>query len=121
RSGFVGHPAIAPAEQRHDDGIEVAPFLRELVLIARRPFLIPNALEDPVLDELLQATGEHVACRPETSLKLLEAACAQEGLAQDEQRPAIADHRQRPRDRAGLVADVAPAHVPTLYQKSVAF
>ena len=42
----------------------------------------------------------------------VEAADAEEAVAQDQQRPAIADHRHGARDGAGFGADVIPAHEP---------
>src|SRR5215813_10344962 len=110
RPDLVGHPAITPTEQRDDHRVQIAAFFGQLVLEARRPLLIADALEDAVLDELLQAVGEDMAGGAEVGLKFLEAARAQKGLAQDEQRPAIADHRQAARDRASLLADLAPTH-----------
>jgi hypothetical protein len=40
---------------------------------------------------------------PEPRLEGLEPADAEKAVAQDHQRPAVADHRQGPRDRARLI------------------
>ncbi len=90
--------------------VEVAPLLGEAVLEARRAILVAHALEDAVRDELPQPIGQAVARDAEIALEVLEAADAEERVAQDEQRPAVADDGQRPRHRAGEVSDVTPAH-----------
>src|SRR5262245_21444284 len=110
RAGAAGHPPIAPARHRDDDGVEVAALLRQPVLEAWRPVLVAHAFEDAVRDELPEPVGEAVAGRAEVALEVLEATDAEERVAQDEKRPAVADDRQRPRDGAAEIADVRPAH-----------
>src|SRR5687768_3738642 len=51
RGTGVGRVAVAPLEQRHQDGPEVDPLLRQPVLVARRAFLVELPAEDPLLDE----------------------------------------------------------------------
>ena len=44
------------------------------------------------LDEALQAVGEHVAGDAEVGLEVVEATHAEEGVADHEQGPAVAQH-----------------------------
>src|SRR4030095_3204172 len=54
--------------------------------------------------------GEAVARNTEAGMERLEAARAEKRVAQDEQRPAIADDGQRACDRTVELADILPAH-----------
>src|SRR6266446_3967071 len=108
---------VAPSCDAHDDGVEVEPLLREPVLEAPRPVLVALAPEHAVLHELREPIGEAVAGDAEARLERLEAARAEERIAQDEERPAVADDGERPRDRAVELPDLAPAHVPRLVPK----
>jgi hypothetical protein len=53
-----------------------------------------------VLDKRVQAHGQHVAGDAEPLLELIEAGDPQEGVAQDQQCPPLADHLERAGDRA---------------------
>src|SRR5262249_25086940 len=106
----TGHPAVAPACERHDHRIEVASLLGQSVLEARRVVLVADAIQDAVRDELAESVGQPVAGSAEVALEILEATDAEERVAQDEERPAVAHDRQRPGDGAGEAADVTPAH-----------
>src|SRR5207253_6856335 len=110
RAVAAGHPAVAPAGQGDDDGIEVAALLGEPVLEARRAVGVGHALEDAVLDELLKAIGEAMARRAEVGLEVVETPDAEEGVAQDEEGPAVAHDGEGAGYGAGQVADVLPAH-----------
>ena len=57
----------------------------------------------PGARERLQARGEDVAGDAEVALELGEAADAEERLADDQERPALAEHLHRAADRTGLV------------------
>jgi hypothetical protein len=85
----------APVHDRQQDGVEVEALRGQPVLEPLRPLLIALAPEDPLQDEGVQAVGEDVARDAGVSLQLLEPAHAEEALAQDEQRPALADHGER--------------------------
>ena len=104
------HPAVAPARQRDHHRVEVPPLLGQPVLEARRPLRVAHPLEDPVLHQLPQPVRQTMARRPEIGLKILEPAHAEERVAEDEERPAIPHDGKGAGDRAGHVADVAPAH-----------
>ena len=74
----------APVHDREEHGVEVETLLREAVLVALRPLLIELALQDLVRDERVQAVAEDVPRHAGVPLQLLEAADAEERLAEDE-------------------------------------
>src|SRR3954451_8962764 len=57
RAGLVGQVLVAPAHDRDDGGIEVAPHRRELVLEALGLGLVADALENACARQRLQARG----------------------------------------------------------------
>ena len=65
--------------------------------------LDPRLLEHPALDEALQPRREDVAGDAEVVLHLVEAADAEEDLAQDQHGPALADDLERASQRADLI------------------
>ena len=90
-----GQVPLGPAHQGDDRGIEVERPLGEPVLVPVGVGAVADALEHAVRDELLEAVGEHVARDPEVALHLAVAADAEERLAQDQERPAVARGRRR--------------------------
>lgn len=110
RAESVTHPFVAPRQKRHDHRVERATLDRECVFIARRALLVGNPAENAVVDEAGEALGHKVTGRPCVLAELLEAGCAEEGLAQQQQRPSIADHRQGAGDGAPGLADIGPLH-----------
>ena len=93
---------VAPGPQRVDRGPEIPALLRQDVLVAVGPLLVALAGEDPLLDEALEATREHGAGHVETLLEVVEAADAEEDVAEDQQRPALSDDLERAGERAVL-------------------
>src|SRR6185295_18997849 len=89
---LAGHPAVAPADERDDDGIEVAPLRGELVLPARGPLLVADLREDVHADQLRQTIGEAMAGDPDAALEVLEGPDALEAVAEHVPRPTVADH-----------------------------
>jgi len=53
---------------------------------------VADSLEHSGLDEPTKPVGEHVAADAETCLELFETAPSQEGVPDEEQAPALADH-----------------------------
>src|SRR4051794_39598926 len=102
-AGLVGEGLVAPAHDRHDGGIEVAAHRRELVLEALGLLLVADPVEDPGAGERLEARGEDVAGDAEVALELGEPADAEEGLAHDQEGPALTEDLHRAADRTGLV------------------
>src|SRR5581483_5608599 len=96
--------------------VQVAALLRQPVLVALGALLVEHPVEDPLLDEAVEALGQHIAGDTEARLELVEAAPAEEGVADDQERPALADDLQGAGDRAVLAVVVAPEHASRLAQ-----
>ena len=87
---FAIDPAVTPLGQRDQHRHQFLALGGELVLVALGAFLDRDALENAVGDEFLEASGEDVAGDTQMALKVLEAADAEKGLADDQHRPAFA-------------------------------
>ena len=92
---------VAPDPHRVEHRREVGALAGEDVLVAGRVRLVLTPFEDAGFHERVEARTEHVAGDAEAPLPLVEAGDAQERVAQDQQRPPLADHLERLRDRAG--------------------
>src|SRR3984893_17294105 len=77
---LAGHMAIAPVNNRHDDRVEVEPFLRQAVLITQRPLLVGHFDEHKLVDQLLEPVGEDRASDAEALLEILKAPHAQKAI-----------------------------------------
>jgi hypothetical protein len=110
RALLVAHPAVAPSQKADDDRVKVAALIREYVLEARRPTVVLRALEHACLDQRAEPAGDEVARCAGVVTEVLEPGRAKERLAQKQQRPPVADDRQRPGDGAPRAADLGPAH-----------
>ena len=99
---LVDHMGVAPMHDRHHDRIEVEALLGEDVFVALRRFLIGDAAQDAVPDQLLQPFGEQMAGDAERRLEPFKPPRAQKTFAQDQQVPAVADHADRPGHRTRL-------------------
>src|SRR5205085_12121877 len=95
---------VAPLPQRVERRKQIGTFWREAVLVPRWAFLVEHALEDPLFDEPVETIGEHVASDPETLLEIDEPGYAEEGVADNQPRPALTDDLEHLRDRARLLA-----------------
>jgi hypothetical protein len=82
---------VAPLQQHEQGGSEFASLGGEDVLGPAASLRVGNALEDVLVAKQLEPVGEHVGGDPEALLELLEALRAHNGVAQDEQRPALPD------------------------------
>jgi hypothetical protein len=110
--------AVAPVQERCDDGEQVDPLGGQAVLVSLRPLLVQVLLEHALVTQALQARGQHVAGNAEALLELVEAREPDEGVADDEHRPALADDLQRARDRADLALVLAVKHGHIVLQVS---
>ena len=106
--------AVAPLEQRDEDGPQVGALLGQAVLAAQRALLVRPLHQDALLDEALEPRLQHVAGDAQVALQLLEAPDPQEDVPDDEQCPALAHHLERRRHRAVLVGVVTLQHHPSL-------
>jgi hypothetical protein len=102
--------AVAPLHERDDRRPEVDALLAEAVLEALGALLVAPALEQALLGQALEAIGQDVAGDAEAALEVVEAADAQEGVADDEQRPAVAEDLEGAGDGAVLVVVRAGQH-----------
>src|SRR6185503_5503881 len=76
-----------------------------------RPELAAAVLEHALIDERLQAVGEDVGGDARAAADVGEAAPAEQHLAHHQQRPPLADDRQRAGDRAVLILERAERHL----------
>ena len=70
---------------------QVAALLREDVVVARGALLIRHPRQHARVDKTLETLGEHVSRDSESRLELVEAGVAEEHIAEDEERPPLAD------------------------------
>ena len=114
--GVPEHPAVggavaaAPAQQRAHHRPQLAAGLGQLVEVAPAVARVGPSVEDPVLHESAETIGQHGLGNIEMGLEIAEPAYAEEGVADDQQRPALADHLQRARHRAVLSLVVLAEH-----------
>ncbi len=99
---LVGEVAVTPLHQRKQDEAEFAALLGEPVFESLGSLVVGDALEHALGDEAVQAVGEHVARDPEAVEELVEATMAENDVADDQQRPTVADHLERASDRTDL-------------------
>ncbi len=87
---------------------------RELVEVSTPVFGVGPAFEDAVLHEPAEPIGEDGFGHVEVGLQVVEAPHAVESVADDQQRPPLADHLQRAGERAVLVLVAVPEHVASV-------
>jgi len=78
--------------------------------------LVRDPLEEPLLDQAVEALREDVAADPEVALEVLEALDAEEGVAQDERCPPVAQQVHRTGDRARPRRERGALHQLPLYR-----
>jgi hypothetical protein len=71
-------------------------------------------VEDPVVDQPGEAVGKHRLGDVEVAAEVVEVAYAVEGVADDQQRPALADHLKRAGERTVLTCVTPCFHAGTL-------
>jgi hypothetical protein len=100
--GFRREVAIAPLHQREQRNGQLAALLAQPVLEAWRTLTVGASLQDPFGDEPREAISEDVSRHAQALLELVEAAQAEEGIPDDQQRPALPHELEGARDRAVL-------------------
>ena len=105
-----GSPAVAPLPKCDDDRPQVAALFREDVVVARRMLVVGNPLEDAFVDEVGESLVEHVAGDAKAFLELVETRHAQEGVADDQQAPPLADDFQALADGAVHLPEAGSLH-----------
>ena len=83
--------AATPNEQRMQDRPELSSGWRELVQLTRSVVGVRAALEDALLHQPAEAVGKNCLWHVEVHLEVAETPDAEESIAEDEQRPALAD------------------------------
>ena len=96
RALLAGVMLVSPMHETYHYRIEIETLLCEAILEARWRVLVGDLLENAVIDKVFETFGQDAPCDAEALLEVFEAADAQEGLAQHEQRPAVADDREGP-------------------------
>ena len=108
--------AVAPLHEREEHGLQLQALLGQAVLVthalAGLAVLAPG--EHPVVDQPAQTVAEDGPGDAEVALDLVEPAHPVEHLAEDEDRPSLADHLEGPGDRAVLGALLPPVHGPSI-------
>jgi hypothetical protein len=92
--------SVTPFFERDEDRLKISPGVSQQVLVARRTLRIPPARDHTCLFEFAQPCCEHVARRPRARGDVLKACVSVADLAGHQQRIAVADDRERIRDRA---------------------
>jgi hypothetical protein len=110
---LAGEPVVAPLAQRDHHREEPTAHRREDVVVPLAGLVVGAAFEDAGLHQRVEPAGQHVAGDAEAFTEVVEAGDAQEGVAQDEQGPPLADHLQRPGDRAVHVLEGGSSHRAT--------
>ena len=110
RPRVPGGPAVAPRDHRHEHVDELQALRREHVLVARGALGVGALLEHPLVDEVAQPLGEHLARDAEVALDVVEAGDADEDVADHERRPRLAGDREAARDRTAHLGEVGALH-----------
>lgn len=114
RTTLIGHMLITPADQSQHDRVQIPTLGRQPIFFPQRTLLIGDLCQHAMLDQLLQPACEQVPSNTQAPLKLVKTANPEETIAQYQQRPLIADHRQGARQRTGLLIQFFPAHAGIL-------
>ena len=93
---------VAPLHEGKQRYAELAALASQSVLEAFRPLAVANAVEDALGHESIEAVCEDVAGHSESVLQLVEPVVPESDVANDQQRPAVADELERACDRADL-------------------
>jgi hypothetical protein len=102
--------AVAPFHEHDQRGRELAALVGEGVSRPTGARLVGKPFEHAFVAKALEPAREDVGSDPEAVLELLEALRAEDCVAEDQERPALADDLQRSGDRADLIRIVALEH-----------
>src|SRR5439155_17393530 len=106
--------AVAPLHQGQEGDAKLSALLRQAVFESLGPLAVPDTLEHFLGDEPIQPVRQNVACDPEAVEQLIEATETECDVANDKERPAVADELERPCDRADLALIVPVQHVASV-------
>jgi hypothetical protein len=88
--------------------VEALALRGEDVFVKRRAVARRLKREDAVIREFAEPVREDVLGEPQPALELAKPSFARQGVADNQQRPPVADDIQRPGDGAGAVCQVRP-------------
>jgi hypothetical protein len=102
----AGGVAVTPLHEGEEHGLELQTDIGEPVLVARAlsRLLVLDAPQHALVEQPAQAVTEDRPGEADVSLDFVEAPHSAEDLAEDEDRPLLADHLEGPADRAVLGA-----------------
>jgi hypothetical protein len=105
-TGARGRLLITPFGQGMENRPEAQSSIGQKIFVASRAVLA--SFEHPFGDETVESVGQHGAGDVEVDQKIVEAAYAEKAVADDEDRPALADELEGASDRAVLQPVVLP-------------
>jgi hypothetical protein len=91
RACVTCHPAVAPRDHRDEKRVEVNALLRKPILESARPLLVFNPAQDAIAHQLAKPIGQTMRRHAEIVAQGIEPPDSEEGVADNEHRPSIAD------------------------------
>src|SRR5829696_2735621 len=101
---------LAPLPQGDQDREYAAALRRQPIFLISAAVSGGRGLQDALIDQRAEPHGEDVLGEAEPLLEFAEAADPEQRLANDQNRPPVADRIQRARDRAIVVFEARPFH-----------
>ncbi len=109
-------PLVGPLAERRQHRQQRLALVGQAVLEAMTLAADVHALEDAVIDQMLEPGGQDVLRDAEAALEVPEAAGAEEGVAHDEQGPPVSQGLEGLADPAVHLGEARPPHGPTIAQ-----
>jgi hypothetical protein len=119
RQAVFTRPAMFPSPHAQGYRIEIEALLGQAIFETARGLAIGHSVQHAVFDERVQTCGQRAARGSGATPKIFEAAHPQEGVAQNEERPSIADRlecartlatAQQMADRLNVLWQLAALH-----------
>src|SRR5262249_5839610 len=107
-------PLVGPLPERRQHGQQRLALLGQAVRETLAFAADVHALEDAVIDQVLEPGGEDVLGDAEAALEVAEAAGAEERVADDEQRPPVPEGLEGLPDPAVHVGETRPPHAGSI-------
>src|SRR5262249_13975363 len=107
-------PLVGPLAQCGQHGQQRLALVGQAVFEAVPLAAHVHALEDPVIDEMLESGRENVLGDAEVALEVAEAPETEEGVADDEQGPPVPEDLEGLTDPAIHLGETLPPHGPTV-------
>jgi len=110
RGALGGEVTIAPSQQRQQHRVEIPAAIGQHIFIARRMLVVASALQQARFDQRIQPARQHVRRDAKALLKFVEPGEPVKRVAQDQDRPPLADPVEAAGDRAMHVAKAFAMH-----------